>query len=48
MAAYRMFSPVGPDRADELAAGDTSVGFRPARRPLVPLVTDGRSVSAGA
>jgi hypothetical protein len=25
MAAYRMFPPVGPDRADELAAGDTSV-----------------------
>jgi hypothetical protein len=30
MAAYRMFPPVGPDRADELAAGDTSVGFGPA------------------
>jgi hypothetical protein len=29
MAAYRMFPPVGPDRADELAAGDTSVGFGP-------------------
>ena len=25
MAAYRMFPPVGPDRADELATGDTSV-----------------------
>ena len=31
MAAYRMFPPVGPDRADELAAGDTSVGFGPNR-----------------
>jgi hypothetical protein len=31
MAAYRMFPPVGPDRADELAAGDTSVGFGPTR-----------------
>jgi hypothetical protein len=29
MAAYRMFPPVGPDRADELAAGDTRVGFGP-------------------
>ena len=29
MAAYRMFPPVGPDKADELAAGDTSVGFGP-------------------
>ena len=29
MAAYRMFPPVGPNRADELAAGDTSVGFGP-------------------
>ena len=25
MAAYRMFPPVGPDRADELAAGDRLV-----------------------
>jgi hypothetical protein len=31
MAAYRMFPPVGPDKADELAAGDTSVGFGPTR-----------------
>ena len=31
MAAYRMFPPVGPDRADELAAGDKSVGVGPIR-----------------
>jgi hypothetical protein len=31
MAAYRMFPPVGPDRTDELAAGDTSVRFGPYR-----------------
>jgi hypothetical protein len=34
MAAYRMFPPVGPDKADELAAGDTSVGFGPIRGHL--------------
>ena len=33
MAAYRMVPPVGPDRADELAAGDTSVGFGPVNKP---------------
>ncbi len=40
MAAYRMFPPVDPDRADELAAGDTSVGFRPNGIKLSPNVRD--------
>jgi hypothetical protein len=31
-----MFPPMGPDRADELAAGDTSVGFRPDSRGRRP------------
>jgi hypothetical protein len=36
MAAYRMFPPVGPDRADELAAGANLVriSLTPVRREL--------------
>jgi hypothetical protein len=56
MAAYRMFPPIGPDRADELAAGDTSVGFRPSRwvavvrpwRILCVLDTPGKRNAPGA
>jgi hypothetical protein len=47
MAAYRMFPPVGPDKADELAVGDTSVGFGPTCRATGRLIARGKRRAAG-